>query len=386
VRILAFNYEYPPLGGGGGVVFQAMYDELAKRHAVTIVTSGHGELPRIETRGTQEIHRVPVLWRDQLATASFASMLSYVPASWRCGKRLLTEDRFDLINTHFAVPTGPAPQVLAEYFRVPNVLSVHGGDIFDPSKRSSPHRLPLVRAVVRRLIERATRVVAQSTDTRDNARAYYRAERDIDIIPLGIKTPPEPPRNRSALDIAPDRFVMITVGRIVARKGLDALLEVVRRLDDPHDLLIVVGRGPLLPELQERARALGVAEKVRFTGRISDDEKWRLLAVADVYVSTALHEGFGLVFLEGMYAGLPVVCHDAGGQKDFLENGRTGGLVPLGDLDGFADAIRRLKADPALRARCGEFNRARVSEYTIERCANRYEALFEEVVRAKRVG
>lgn len=384
MRILAFNYEYPPLGGGGGVVFQAMYDELAKRHDVTIVTSGHGELPRIESRDGQEVHRVPVLGRDKLATASFSSMLSYVPASWRCGKRLLSEDRFDIINTHFAVPTGPAPQVLSEYFRVPNVLSLHGGDIYDPSKKMSPHRVPLVRAVVRRLIARATRVVAQSNDTRDNARAYYRAQRLIDVIPLGIKTPAPPLRDRAAVGIEPDRFVLITIGRIVARKGIDALLEVMRRLDDPRDLLIVVGRGPLLPELQEKARALGVASRVRFTGRISEDEKWKLLAASDLYASTALHEGFGLVFLEGMHAGLPVVCHDSGGQRDFLEDGRTGGVVPLGDVERFADAVRRLKTDAALRARCSEFNRARVAEYTIERCASRYEALFQEVMSAGR--
>ena len=382
MRILAFNYEYPPLGGGGGVVFQAMYDELAKRHAVTIITSGHGELPRIESRDGQEVHRVPVLGRDKLATASFSSMLSYVPASWNCGKRLLSEDRFDVINTHFAVPTGPAPQVLAEYFRVPNVLSIHGGDIYDPSKRMSPHRLPLVRAVVRRLISRASRVVAQSVDTRDNARKFYGAKREIDIIPLGIKMPAPPARDRAALGIEPDRFVMITIGRIVARKGLDTLLDVMKRLDDPRDLLIIVGRGPLLPELQAKARALGVAPRVLFTGRISEDEKWRLLAASDLYASTALHEGFGLVFLEGMQAGLPVVCNDSGGQRDFLEDGRTGGLVPLGDVDAFANAVRRLKTDAELRRRCSEFNRARVAEYTIERCASRYEALFDEVVRA----
>ncbi|MFN8177371.1 MAG: glycosyltransferase family 4 protein [bacterium] len=380
MRILAFNYEYPPLGGGGGVVFQAMYDELAKRHDVTIVTSGHGELPRIETRYGQEIHRVPVFGRDKLATASFRSMLSYVPASWRCGKRLLTEDRFDLINTHFAVPTGPAPQDLSERFGVPNVLSLHGGDIYDPSKRMSPHRLPLVRAVVRRLIARASRVVAQSSDTRNNARTFYGAQRDIDVIPLGIKAPHVPPRDRSCLGVGPERFVLVTVGRIVARKGLEALLEVMRRLDDPHDLLVVVGRGPLLPELQARARALGVADRVRFTGRVSEEDKWRLLVASDLYVSTALHEGFGLVFLEGMLAGLPVVCHDCGGQTDFLEDGRTGALVPLHDLDSFAAAIRRLKSDAALRAQCGEFNRGRATEYSIEKCAARYETLFDEVV------
>jgi glycosyltransferase involved in cell wall biosynthesis len=384
VRILAFNYEYPPLGGGGGVVFQAMYDELAKRHEVTIVTSGHRDLPRLEARGGQQIHRVPILARRSLTTASFPSMLSYVPSSWRAGRALLAAGRFELINTHFVVPTGPAPQDLSRRFKLPNVLSIHGGDIFDPSKRTSPHRLPLVRTVVRRLLEQADRVVAQSTNTRDNARLLYRIDRAIDVVPLGIALPRTPPRDRAALGIGEDRFVMVTVGRIVARKGIEALIELVRRLDDPRDLLVVAGGGPLRSALEEQARALGVGERVRFVGRISEDDKWRWLAASDLFVSTALHEGFGLVFLEGMHAGLPIACYDSGGQTDFLEHDRTGAVIATGDLEGFAAAVRRLKGDAAFRVRCAGTNRVRVADYSIDRCAARYEALFEEVAATAR--
>ncbi len=381
MRILAFNYEYPPLGGGGGVSFQAIYDELAKRHDVTIVTSGHGELPRHETRDGQQIHRVHVVGRNRISTASFPSMLSYVPFSWQCGRRLLSQDRFDLINTHFAVPTGPAPQSLAERFGLPNVLSIHGGDIYDPSKKTSPHRLPFVRTLVRSLLSRATRVVAQSTNTRDNARRLYDVDRAIEVVPLGIPLPVRPKRDRAGLGIGEDRFVMITIGRIVARKGIDVLLDAVRRLDDPRDLLVVVGAGPLRESLEARARALGLVDRVRFAGRVSDAEKWQYLSSADAYVSTAMHEGFGLVFLEAMHSGLPVVCYDCGGQTDFLEDGRTGAVVPLGESERIVEALRRTKVDEAERARQGAFNRARVADFSIERCAARYEEIFAEVVR-----
>lgn len=380
MRILAFNYEYPPLGGGGGVVFGAMYEELAKRHEVTIVTSGHGDLPRHECRGGQEIHRVPVLGRNELSTASLASMLSYVPSAWRHGRKLLAGGRFDIINTHFVVPTGPAPQDLSERYGVPNVLSIHGGDIYDPSKKMSPHRLPLVRAVVRNLLNRAECVVAQSMDTRQNARSLYGVDREIEVVPLGIRLPEVPPRDREALGLTPDRFVMITVGRIVARKGIDGVLQVLRRLDDPKDLLVVVGDGPLRPELETQSRALGVADRVRFLGRLPETDKWRWLAASDLFVSTALHEGFGLVFLEGMRAGLPIACFDNGGQTDFLTHEKTGAVVPVNNLEKFAEAVRRIKADPDTRARYGQFNRLHASDYSIERCAERYEEVFDDVL------
>lgn len=380
MRILAFNYEYPPLGGGGGVVFAAMYDELAKRHDVTIVTSGHADLPPHEVRDGQEIFRVPVLGRTALSTASLVSMLSYVPESWKRGRALLAAGGFDILNTHFVVPTGPAPQRLAERFRVPNVLSIHGGDIYDPSKKMSPHRLPMVRAVVRNLLKRADCVVAQSNDTRENARSLYRVDREIEVVPLGIRLPQVPPRDRAALGLPEDRFVMITVGRVVARKGIDGVLEVLRRLEDPNDLLAVVGDGPLRPELERQAQALGISERVRFLGRLSETDKWRWLAASDLFVSTALHEGFGLVFLEGMRAGLPIACFDKGGQTDFLTEDRTGAVVPVGDLAKFTDAVRRIKADAAARRRYGDFNRQHANEYSIERCAEKYEVVFDAVL------
>src|SRR5690606_20343889 len=105
-----------------------------------------------------------------------------------------------------------------------------------------------------------------------------------------------------------------------------------------------------------------------------------LLALADLYVSTSQHEGFGLVFLEAMAAGLPVVCYDRGGQVDFLEDGATGFLVPLNDRPAFVARCRELLADAALRREIAARNRARVEELFIDRCAKRYEALFAAVI------
>ena len=123
-------------------------------------------------------------------------------------------------------------------------------------------------------------------------------------------------------------------------------------------------------------------EQVRFVGQVSEEEKFGILHLCDLYVSTSQHEGFGLVFLEGMAMGLPVVCYDYGGQADFLEDGQTGALVPLNDLARFEERCRALIVEPALRRRIGEENRARVEPMFVDQCAKRYEALFEEVASA----
>ncbi len=384
MNILAFNYEYPPLGGGGGVVFQQIVEQLARRHDVTVVTSAFSDLPRLERVGRLEIHRVPVIGRKALATASMVSMLSYWPASLRYGKKLLRQRRFDVINSHFVVPSAPGADTLARRFHIPHVLSIHGGDIFDPSKKISPHRLPMVRALVRKLLHRADCVVAQSHNTADNARKYYTPGLEIDIIPLGIPQDHTEPAPRSALGLSDEQFVLVTVGRLVERKKVDDLIRVLAERNQPDEVLVVIGDGPKRPALEELARQLNVADRVRFEGRTPEQRKHQLLQAADVFASTSEHEGFGLVFLEAMDHGLPVVVYDHGGQTDFLTDGITGGLVHLHDQRGFATAIGQLHQDANYRARCAAHNREAVREFYIERCAERYEQLFEKTIERRR--
>jgi glycosyltransferase involved in cell wall biosynthesis len=380
MKILFCNYEYPPLGGGGGVVNAQLAEELAGRHEVTVLTSQALDLPDIETVNGVEIRRVPVWGRKEAAAASMVSMLSYVPVGARYGRSMLKERPFDVINTHFVVPTGPLGAYLAGRAGIPNVLTVHGGDLYDPSKKSSPHRHLPLRIIIRSLLKRANVVVGQSQNTVDNIHSYYVDDLDCELIPLGIVRPGQPDQSRQGLGFAENDKILVTVGRLVARKAVSQLLELVAELPDPNVRLVVIGDGPLRPELENQAQHLGIAERVRFAGFVEEQEKANLLNAADLYVSTSQHEGFGLVFLEAMAAGLPVVCYDFGGQSDFLEHGETGALVSLNDRDAFRRNCEQLLSAVEQRAKIAETNRVRVESFYIDTCARRYEQLFEKVV------
>lgn len=384
MRILFCNYEYPPLGGGGGVVMAAMARTLAERHDVTVLTSRAAGLAAEEMDANVKVVRVPVFFRRHLAVANMPSMAAYLPMGLLRGLKLGRQRRFDVINTHFAVPSGPLGDWLSTRLEIPNILSVHGGDLYDPSKKSSPHRHAWLRRAVARLLRRADSVVAQSRDTARNVEQIYGVGRKVELIPLGIDRPPANVRaQRSDFQIPDDAFVMVTAGRIVPRKASTQLIDTLAAL--PGSFLVVVGDGPEAEAVRQRAALLGVAGRLRMLGYVSDEVKYSAYAASDVFVSTAQHEGFGLVFLEAMSFGLPVVCYNRGGQTDFLSTPQTGAVIQLNDLQAFNDAVRALRDSPDRRAAIRRHNLEQVEEFFIERCAERYEELFEAAI-AERVG
>jgi glycosyltransferase involved in cell wall biosynthesis len=382
MRILMCNYEYPPVGGGGGVVMAWLAEELARRHEVTVLTSRIGELATQEIRNGVEIIRAPVWLRTSFQQANLPSMVSYVPSALWSARRL--KDRnFQLINSHFAVPSGPVGAFLSRSWGVPHILSVHGGDLYDPSKRMSPHRHALLRATVRHLARSAESTVAQSTDTASNLRTFFTPELQAAIIPLGIPRPSVPARDRKSLGLSENAFVIASVGRLVPRKAVDRLLHVFANAGIPDSCLVIMGDGSELPSLKAMASTLGITEKVRFPGFVSDADKYRFLAAADAYVSTSLHEGFGLVFLEGAAAGLPVLCYNHGGQTDFLVDGQTGYVVEAGDEASMTKHMLELAANRRLLSKLGEGARNMAETYMIDRCAEQYERLFDQIIASR---
>jgi glycosyltransferase involved in cell wall biosynthesis len=360
----------------------ALARELARRHSVTVLTSRALGLPEESMDGGARVIRAPVFFRKELAVANLPSMLAYLPMATLRGLRLGRGAAFDAINTHFVVPTGPVGHILSRIYGVPNVLSVHGGDLYDPSKASSPHRHAWLRAPIRAMLRRADALVGQSRNTLEHVETIYGVRRATRLIPLGIDRPRPTPRvPRSEFGIPQDSFVMVTVGRLVARKSTLQLVQALRAAGRPQAHLLIVGDGPDTEAVRKAALEGGVGKRVHFLGQASEQRKYAALGAADIFVSASQHEGFGLVFLEAMACGLPIICYDHGGQTDFLTDGETGFVVPLNDLDGFTRGIVTLHDRIEDRRAMAQNNRRRVEDYFIDTCANRYEAEFESVVR-----
>jgi glycosyltransferase involved in cell wall biosynthesis len=371
VHILIVNYEFPPLGGGGGILTRTLVAELARgdEHDVTVITSrGPGQRGESFEEHARVV-RVPILGRRDPNRASLLSLLSFGPAARRVAARVVGSRHFDVVHTFFAVPSGPAGASIARRAGAPHVLTVIGADIHDPTRSVSPDRFPPMRGVVRRVVRGAAAVVAISTDVADRTKAL--TGRD-DVVVIGCALPDTllPPRERR--EEGP--IVFVTIARLVARKSLAAVVAAV-----PEGArLIVIGDGPEREAL-ERASAPG---RVEFTGALDDAGKNRRLVDADAFVLVSHHEGFGLVYLEAMRAGLPVIAGTVGGQTDFLDDGSNAILVPPGDSDAISRAMRSLIADPALRKLLGEGGRASAARYTAAAMTEAYEAVYARAIAA----
>jgi glycosyltransferase involved in cell wall biosynthesis len=381
MRILYVNYEYPPLGGGGGIAMKEVAEQLARRHEVHVLTSGLADSPREEHHPSVDltIHRTRVLGRNARATASFLSMGAFLPSGWTSGNRLISRKPFDVINSWFAIPSGIVGGAIAKHNHVPHVLTVIGGDIFDPSKWYSPHWFPPSRAAVRSSLAKADALVAISTDIARRAQEHFAVRDPIKVIPLGIAEPKFRPATRTAVGLAADRKYIVAVGRLVRRKDYPSLLRAIASIGREDVSLLILGDGPEADNLRSLSSQLGIADRVELRGFVPEEEKFQILANADLFALASLHEGFGVVYLEAMYCGLPIIAASKGGQVDFLDDSATGRLVPAGDVDALSRAISELLGDPHAARAIGAANRQRFREFLITEVSAQYEALYERI-------
>ena len=179
-----------------------------------------------------------------------------------------------------------------------------------------------------------------------------------------------------------DVFTLVTVSRLVRSKGIDTVLQALKILEQNrlNFRYIVAGKGPELASLKKLTKDLKLDDKVRFTGFIEEDDKWRLLRSADVYVMPSRfspnepHEGFGIAFLEAAACGIPAIGANAGGVPDAVLHGKTGLLVEPDSPEELANALMFLFLDAEKRREMGAAGMERVRmEFSPRAVANRFQ-------------
>jgi len=391
VKVAQLSTRYPP--GPGGVerhVAEVATRLGARGHALDVYTSElyrefpmqrlPADVPREERTSFGRVHRLPV-W-------SLPVELHY--PFFRGLEAALERDAPEVVHAHTYGTNQVAvarrhrrrrgtPFVLTAHFHP--IWSIHGGWLRHRIRGFYDRRLagPVLAA--------ASRVIVQTHEEERLLRAVGVPLPPVEIVPPGYSPLPDPPASVGAFAErfgVPGPYVLF-VGRLASNKGLVELLQAFAALarEDGTAQLVLVGEdGGMRATLEDRARGLGLADRVRFLGHLADEA---LLAAAyrdaRCTVLPSEYEAFGLVLLESLAQGTPVIASRVGGIPEFIEDERTGLLVPPGDVPSLSAAVVRLWSDPALARRLGRHGRTEVvPRYTWDHLVDRLEGIYREVV------
>jgi len=346
MKILVVNYEYPPVGGGGGRVAAQVAVELARRgHELMVVTSRAPGLPARQISGGVEVQR-RFAGRRRADTCSVFEMGSYVLCHtvpvWQTVRRW----RPEVMHVHFAVPTGPVAWVAHQLTSVPYVLTAHLGDVPGGAPEQTDHLFRVVKPLTRPIWRDAAAVTAVSSHVAGLARrAYGVAPR---IILNGVA-------GRALAPPAPDpKGVrrLLFVGRMSVQKNPVFLARVLAGLKDRPWRAVFLGDGPLRGALEEELQRGGVADRCELRGWTDEEGVRAAMASSDILVMPSLSEGLPVAAVEALASGLALCGSAIPGLADVLVDGVNGWMCPVNDQPAWSAALLAAMDDgPELQRR-----------------------------------
>ncbi|MBK8251907.1 MAG: glycosyltransferase family 4 protein [Polyangiaceae bacterium] len=290
---------------------------------------------REDTSGIEAVfpsyYSIPAFWpAHALAVAASTAPL----VAW-----MRRDFPFDVILAAWAYPDSVGAAHLAKLFRVPLLVTVLGSDVNESGKHFA------LKPQIASALKSASRVIAVSAALGDRVEDLGVSRSRIEVVRNGVDgelfSIRDRDETRRRLGLPVDRKLAIFVGNLLAVKGVDVLVEAAALLQKKSNLpisVVMVGGGPLADQLKARAQALGISEKVHFTGRVLPTEVPAYMNAADVFCLPSREEGCPNVVLEALASGKPVVASRVGGIPELVDE-RNGILAPPEDPNALADAL-----------------------------------------------
>ncbi len=346
---------------------QFLADELAGRGCrVTIAVNTRRTAPSREASGALEVLRLRPLPLPMTRMAQRAAMLT----------RIAYRIRPNIIQGQ-SLSCGFLAHLAGRIVGIPSVVYIQGLDLYEAGRAAR-------RTYIRWALKRCDAVVAVTHDLR--SRAFDLSGRAAEVIPHGLRMRAahrlQQHEARLILGLPHHAKLVLSVGRLIRLKGTEHLIRAMPRVIEacPEAHLVLVGEGEEKVRLQTLARGLGLDHRIMFAGGHAHEDVIQFMRAADVFVLPSLVESFGIVLVEAMSCGLPIVASNVMGVPSLIDDMVNGLLIPPGDPQALAGGIVGLLADPAASAAMACANARKAADYAMPRVVDRFLALWEGLI------
>ena len=361
MKILMLTWEYPPrvVGGIARVVYDISRTLLKDGHDVTVVTYREGDTPYFEDDKGVKVYRVDNYMINPNNFIDWIMQLNFNMVA-KVNEIMKEQGEFDVIHAHDWL-VAYAAKTLKNSYNIPIVSTIHATEagrnsgIHDETQR-------YINDTEWMLTYEATEVIVNSNYMKNELQRLFGLPYEkINVVPNGVNlnlyNGVERDYDFRRQYAADNEKIILYVGRLVYEKGIQNLIAAMPKvLNGYHDSkLIIAGKGGMIDELRDEVRRLGIENKVYFTGYLKLNQVTKMYKCADVAVFPSTYEPFGVVALEGMLSGTPVVVSDVGGLNEIVQHRENGMKSYAGNPNSIADSILELLYNPGL---CAEVSRA----------------------------
>lgn len=348
MKILMLTWEYPPriVGGIARVVYDLSHKLVKEGNEVTVITYKEGDVPSYENDKGVDVYRVENYMIHPNNFTDWIMQLNFKLTS-KATQIINEQGKFDCIHAHDWLVAYSA-KTLKDAFQIPIISTIHATEagrnsgIHDDVQRYINDTEWLLT------YESSEVIVNSNYMKRELQRLFGLPFEKINVIPNGINLTnfngierDYDFRRKYAMD---NEKIILYIGRLVYEKGIQHLLAAMPKIINGYNdtKLIIGGKGGMYDELKEQAKALGIENKVYFTGYLSSKEVQKMYKCADIAVFPSTYEPFGIVALEAMLAGVPTVVSDIGGLDEIVDHGINGMKSYAGNSNSIADSVLAL--------------------------------------------
>ncbi|MGD0571526.1 MAG: glycosyltransferase [Sedimentisphaerales bacterium] len=378
MKILMINYEFPPIGGGAGQAHLAILRQYAGNSDLQVDVLASASKPGFAVQKLSDnvtIYTVGV-HKKNLHYWRKIEVVEWVARAAPPYRRLLKENRYDLVHAFFGLPTGWLCYRTAD--RLPYIISLRGSDVPGGHARLQ-FEYKLLGPLLKRIWTNASALVACSEGLRQRSLRFLPSA-NIDIIPNGIDLDKFNPVTNKELS---GELKLLTVGRLSVTKRFEMLVEAVEILNKKgkNVRLTISGGGGLLDELKKLVEQKKLTNVINLTGRIETEKMPDVYGAHDMFVSASMQEGMSNAMLEAMASGLPIITTKCEGVEELISD--NGIVVGTDSAESLAEAIIKLADNRQQYKMMCAAARSQAGKFGWDRVAQGYIKLYQRVLSKK---